>query len=58
MSKKLVFVCAVVFAGVVLPIGGLSPAAAPKRTHIVFVSGDYEYGSEETFPIICAELEK
>lgn len=58
MNKKLVFVGAVVFAGAVLSIGGLSPAAAPKRPHIVFVSGDHEYGSEETFPIIAAELEK
>ncbi|MBS1790737.1 MAG: ThuA domain-containing protein [Acidobacteria bacterium] len=58
MSKKLVFVCAVVFTGAVMSIAGFSPAAAPKRPHVVFVSGDHEYGSEETFPIIAAELEK
>lgn len=33
-------------------------AAPPKRPHIVFISGDHEYGSEETFPILAAELEK
>lgn len=32
--------------------------APPKRPHIVFVSGDHEYSSEETFPILAAELEK
>ena len=28
-----------------------------KKPHIVFVSGDHEYSSEETFPIIAKELE-
>ncbi len=36
----------------------LLAAAQPKRPRIVFVSGDHEYGSEETFPILAAELEK
>ncbi|MBP6823320.1 MAG: ThuA domain-containing protein, partial [Acidobacteria bacterium] len=33
-------------------------AAPPKRPNIIFVSGDHEYGSEETFPLLAAELEK
>lgn len=32
-------------------------AQATKKPHIVFVSGDHEYSSEETFPIIAKELE-
>ncbi len=28
------------------------------RPHVVFVTGDHEYSSEETMPIIAAELEK
>ncbi|HMV46585.1 MAG TPA: ThuA domain-containing protein [Blastocatellia bacterium] len=36
----------------------LLAAAQSKRPRIVFVSGDHEYGSEETFPILAAELEK
>lgn len=28
------------------------------RPHIVFVAGDNEYGSEETFPLLAAELER
>lgn len=32
-------------------------AQTAKRPHIVFVSGDHEYSSEETFPIIAKELE-
>ncbi|MEO6724855.1 MAG: hypothetical protein ABIU20_05025, partial [Blastocatellia bacterium] len=34
-------------------------AGAPrKQSHIVFVIGDHEYSSEETMPLIAAELEK
>ena len=33
-------------------------AANSKRPLVVFVSGDHEYGSESTFPILAAELEK
>jgi len=34
-------------------------AGAPQaRPHVVFVTGDHEYSSEETMPIIAAELEK
>ncbi len=53
--KKLLAVVCVVSAAVALSWGG---AAAPKRPHVVFVSGDHEYGSESTFPILAAELEK
>ena len=53
--KKLWGIVCVVSVAVVLSWGHL--AAAPKRPHIVFVSGDHEYGSESTFPILAAELE-
>ncbi|MBL8188649.1 MAG: ThuA domain-containing protein [Acidobacteria bacterium] len=53
--KKLWGIVCVVSVAVVLSWGQL--AAAPKRPHIVFVSGDHEYGSESTFPILAAELE-
>ena len=53
--KKLLAVVCVVSAAVALSWGG---AAAPKRPHVVFVSGDHEYGSESTFPILAAELER
>lgn len=33
-----------------------SVIAAKKKPHIVFVSGDHEYSSEETFPILAREL--
>lgn len=32
-------------------------AQSAKKPHIVFVSGDHEYSSEETFPILAKELE-
>ncbi len=32
--------------------------ASQLRPHVVFVTGDHEYSSEETMPIIAAELEK
>lgn len=54
--KKLWGIGCIVSAAIVLSLGLL--AAAPKRPHIVFVSGDHEYGSESTFPILAAELEK
>jgi len=53
--KKLWGIVCVVSVAVVLSLGLL--AAAPQRPHIVFVSGDHEYGSESTFPILAAELE-
>lgn len=54
MIRKAIFVLAVA----VLSAATLGLSAAPKRPHIVFVSGDHEYGSEETFPLLAAELEK
>ena len=33
-------------------------AEAPKRPRVVFVTGDHEYSSEETMPIIAAAIEK
>jgi type 1 glutamine amidotransferase len=42
----------------VLLLAVFSVFAAPaKKPYIVFVSGDHEYSSEETFPIIAKELE-
>lgn len=55
MKSQLVLVCAV-FVATFLSLALL--AAPPKRPNIVFVSGDHEYGSEETFPLLAAELEK
>ena len=36
----------------------LDPAAAAAAPHIVFVTGDHEYGSERTIPLLAAELER
>jgi len=48
-----------VWAGVILSLVSLAHfAAPPKQPHIVFVTGDHEYSSEETIPIVAAELEK
>ncbi|MGI8784577.1 MAG: ThuA domain-containing protein [Acidobacteriota bacterium] len=33
-------------------------ASAPGRPHVVFVTGDHEYGSEATFPLLAAALEQ
>lgn len=32
--------------------------SAPQRPHVVFVTGDHEYSSEATMPLIAAALEK
>ncbi len=37
---------------------GQSPQSRSKKPLIVFVTGDHEYSSEETMPLIAAELEK
>lgn len=47
--------CAVVW---LCPSSDLFVGEAAKGPHLVFVSGDHEYGSEETFPLLAAELEK
>jgi type 1 glutamine amidotransferase len=54
MIRKAIFV----LIAAILAAATLGLSAAPKRPHIVFVSGDHEYGSEETFPLLAAELEK
>ena len=35
-----------------------NPSAAPKSPHVVFVTGDHEYSSEQTMPAIAAALTK
>lgn len=39
-------------------IVNLHAQSANKKPYVVFVTGDHEYGSELTMPIIAAELEK
>jgi type 1 glutamine amidotransferase len=56
MNQKLLLAgCAVtlLLASFIVPAG-----APPKRPHVVFVTGDHEYSSEETMPLVAAELEK
>jgi type 1 glutamine amidotransferase len=55
MKKKLWLAfsaCALWFAALTLPVG------AQKGPRVVFVTGDHEYSSEETMPIMAAALEK
>jgi type 1 glutamine amidotransferase len=56
MNKKQIVVCFVVVLSFALLI--LSTVIAQRRSRVVFVSGDHEYSSEETMPLIAAELEK
>jgi type 1 glutamine amidotransferase len=44
------------FSCLALALGGMHPAAAPKRPHVVFVTGDHEYSSEQTMPALAAAL--
>jgi type 1 glutamine amidotransferase len=53
--KPLLAYCAIALTVVVSL--GLS-ASAPKGPRVVFVTGDHEYSSEETMPILAAALEK
>jgi type 1 glutamine amidotransferase len=53
--KALILFCSVVW---LLLSAGVFVGEAIKGPHIVFVSGDHEYGSEETFPLLAAELGK
>ncbi len=46
----------IALAGLLLAASSIFAKPA-KKTYIVFVSGDHEYSSEETFPIIAKELE-
>ncbi len=43
---------------IVVLLGFHAVAAAAERPHVVFVTGDHEYGSEQTMPLLAAELEK
>jgi type 1 glutamine amidotransferase len=56
---RLVFYAAISFA-LIMASGQYTPSSpvtpAKKNPHIVFVSGDHEYSSEETFPILAREL--
>lgn len=55
MNAKQIFV----LVGIISLLFAMEFAAVPpKRPHIVFVAGDHEYSSEETMPIVAAELEK
>jgi len=45
-------------AGLALFSSALLAGEAPKKAHIVFVTGDHEYSSEATMPAIAKELEK
>ncbi len=56
MKRRFSIVCAAVLSMVLLLI--LVAGAPPKQPHIVFVTGDHEYSSEATMPLIAAELEK
>ncbi|HEY2934611.1 MAG TPA: ThuA domain-containing protein [Acidobacteriota bacterium] len=55
ISKRLL----VVSAAGVLACSALIPATGKdSKPKVVFVSGDHEYGSESTFPILSSELER
>jgi type 1 glutamine amidotransferase len=56
MNKKLISICCVAMA--LLASLGFSTGKAMKEPHVVFVTGDHEYSSEETMPIMAAELQK
>ena len=52
MTTKTLCLLGVLFLAI-----GSTFAQSAKKPYIVFVSGDHEYSSEETFPIIAKELE-
>jgi len=45
-------------SGLILCSTVLFARELPKRPHVVFVTGDHEYSSEATMPIVARELEK
>jgi len=45
-------------AALLLFASGLLAGAQVQRPHVVFVTGDHEYSSEETMPAIAREIEK
>ena len=56
MKRKFLLVCATAIS--TLTLLALIAGAPLKPPHIVFVTGDHEYSSEATMPLIAAELEK
>ena len=52
MTTKTLCLLGVLFLAI-----GSTFAQSAKKPYLVFVSGDHEYSSEETFPIIAKELE-
>jgi hypothetical protein len=50
--------CVSLCCGLLFPLAGASLTAAQRKPHVVFVSGDHEYGSEETFPLLAKALEQ
>ena len=50
--QLLALACILLFAS------SLSAGQPPRRPHVVFVTGDHEYSSEGTMPIIARELER
>jgi type 1 glutamine amidotransferase len=55
MNKKHLLICC---AALLFGALGLSTGEAMKKPQVIFVIGDHEYSSEETMPIIAAELEQ
>jgi hypothetical protein len=47
-----------ILASLLLSVSFSAAIGKTKKPHVVFVSGDHEYGSEATFPLLAAELEK
>ena len=60
LSKLNAIVCAMIFAAAIsmLILLALVAGAPLKQPQVVFVTGDHEYSSEETMPLVAAELEK
>lgn len=58
LTIVIVRMCA--FAGLALPAGAQTPTAAPAEPvpHVVFVTGDDEYRSEITMPMLAGILER
>jgi type 1 glutamine amidotransferase len=55
--KTFLFTAAIIIISLGCSIGQSKKSVA-KKPLVVFVTGDHEYSSEETMPIIAAELEK
>lgn len=59
MSRRhLPRICAVFLMLLGMGLRPMHAPAQPKKPHVVFVTGDHEYSSEATMPIIAAALEK